>query len=311
VREIGGIAFYGRCTAMRRDAMREPKSTIRSRELGDALRLAMERANLNGRRTATLLDWSESRVSRLLTGQVGASEVEVSAFLAVCGVVGHERDRLLRLTREQASPGWLQRHGFQMPEQLRTLIDHENRSIEISQFEATVIPGLLQTGDYAHAMLQRSATVAPEEVQDRVRARLGRQSVFSLERPPNFTFFLHESVLRLPVGGPEVMSEQLHKLLRLGVRSYISIRVVPIAIGAHPGMAGSCRLMEFSEFRPIAYVEEHTAGHFMEEPAEIAAYRRIFGSLATCALDEGQSRDLIANLVVELYSDGDQHHDDA
>ena len=105
------------------------------------------------------------------------------------------------------------------------------------------------------------------------------------------------------------MSEQLHHLLRMGVRSYISIRVVPAAFGAHAAMAGACRLMEFVEFKPIVYVEEQTAGHFLEEPVEIAAYRRIFDSLASCALDEGQSRDLIAALAVELYADREDRDD--
>jgi hypothetical protein len=73
-------------------------------------------------------------------------------------------------------------------------------------------------------------------------------------------------------------------------------------------MAGACRLMDFAEFKPIAYIEEETAGHFLEEPEEIAAYRRIFASLSDSALDEGQSRDMIARLAVELYGglDGDR-----
>ena len=134
-----------------------------------------------------------------------------------------------------------------------------------------------------------------DEVQDRVAARLARQNLFSRTHRPSCTFFVHEFVLRLPVGGREVMSDQLHALLRMGVRKYITIRVVPATAGAHAAIAGSCTLMEFSALKPVAYIEEETAGHFLEEPEEIAAYRRIFASLADCALDEGQSRDLIAS----------------
>jgi Domain of unknown function (DUF5753) len=115
----------------------------------------------------------------------------------------------------------------------------------------------------------------------------------------------------LPVGGRAVMSEQLHHLLRMSVRSYITIRVIPAAFGAHAGTSGACRLMESSEFKPVAYIEEETAGHFLEDPAEIAAYRKVFAALANCALDEGESKDLIARLAVDLYADREDHHDRA
>jgi predicted XRE-type DNA-binding protein len=282
-------------------------TTIRSRELGDALRAAMERASLNGRRTATLLDWSESKVSRLLTGQITVSELDISAFMAVVGVTGKERTRLLKLAREQDTPGWLQQHGSNVPEQLKTLIDHESKATEVLAFEPIRVPGLLQTGDYARCLLERSANVPSNEIQDRVAARLGRRNMFSRLSRPQFTFFVHEFVLRLPVGGKDVMSEQLHELLRMGVRSYITIRVIRVDVGAHAAMTGACRLMRFEEFRPVVYVEEQTAGHFLEEPEEIAAYQGIFSALADCALDEGQSRDLIAATVIELY--GEDLHD--
>jgi transcriptional regulator with XRE-family HTH domain len=291
--------------------MTDEKSTIRSRELGDALRLAMERAHLNGKRAAELLGWSESRVSRVLTGQLAIPEVDVASFLAVCQVTGEERLRLLELARERDSRGWLQQYGSGLPEQLRTLISHENRANEITEFEALRIPGLLQTGDYAKALIERVATVPADEVGSRVTARLGRQGLFSSDRRPQCTFYLHELMFYLPVGGRAVMSEQMHHLLRMSVRSYLTIRVIPAAYGAHAGTSGACRLMESAEFRPVAYVEEETAGHFLEEPDEIAAYRKVFAALANCALDEGQSKDLIARLAVDLYADREDHHDRA
>lgn len=269
----------------------------------------MERAGQTGRRTAALLEWSESKVSRVLTGHITLSEADLSAFMAVIGVTGKERTRLLRLAREQDTPGWLQQHGSNVPEQLKTLIDHESKATEVLEFEPIRVPGLLQTGDYARCLIERVANVPPNEVLDRVAARLGRRNMFSRSSRPQFTFFIHEFALRLPVGGNEVMSEQLHELLQMGVRSYIDIRVIPAAFGAHAGTAGACRLMRFDEFRPVAYAEEETAGHFMEEPAEISAYENIFSALADCALDEGQSRDLIAATAIELYGE-DQHDGD-
>ncbi len=286
---------------------REP--TIRSRELGEGLRRAMEQAGLNGKQAAKLLDWSTSRLSRLVSGKRGGNEVDVSAFLAVCQVTGTERARLLALCREQNTPGWLQQHGSRLPQQLLTLVDHENKAISISDFQEPGVPGLLQTGDYARALLSRSANVPAAEIDDRVAARLARQSLFSRERPARFTFYLHEFVLRLPVGGSTVMSDQLHHLLRMSVRPYLTLRVVPAALGAHAAMAGSFTFMEFAEFRPVVYLESTTSSLFLEKPEEIATYRRILGALAETALDEGQSRELIATLATEFSADREDHDD--
>ena len=98
---------------------REP--TIRSRELGDGLRRAMQKAGLNGKQAAHLLGWSPSWVSRLLSGKRGATELDVAAFLGVCRIKGLERDRLLVLCQEQHTPGWFQQHGSRLPKQLMTL----------------------------------------------------------------------------------------------------------------------------------------------------------------------------------------------
>ncbi|MGH3435809.1 MAG: helix-turn-helix domain-containing protein [Sciscionella sp.] len=285
--------------------MRDRESTIRSRELGDGLRVAMARAKLTGQDAARELGWSPSRVSRLLSGKRGGKDLDVSAFLAICGVKGRERQRLLRLCQEMDKAGWLQQHGSRLPKQLRTLIDHEDKAVSIGDFQATLVPGLLQTGEYARALIHGTGNVPDSEIDDRVAARLARQQLFSREHRAQFTYFIHEFALRLPIGGPEVMSEQLHHLLRMSVRPYLTLRVAPTSLGAHAGIAGQFKLMEFAEFKPVVYIDSETSSLFLEEPEEIAAYRRILAGLADSALDEGQSRELIARLATELYAEGE------
>lgn len=262
----------------------------------------MERARFNGRQLALALGWSETKLSRLLSGQINVPERDLSAFLALCRIIGEERDRLLCMSRE-TTPGWLQQFAPSVPEQVKTLVDHELRATEIVQFEPIRIPGLLQSADYAEALIERVANVPSDEVQPRVAARMARKNIYREYQHPRFTFYIHEFALRLPVGGAEVMSDQLHDLLRFSVRKYITIRIVPAAFGAHPGSAGACRLMEFQDFKPMVYIEGETAGLFLEEDDEIAAYRRLFSALAKCALDEQASRDMIAALAVELYGE--------
>ncbi len=288
---------------------REP--TVRSRELGDGLREAMRQAGLNGKQAATILDCTPSFVSMLLAGKRGASELDIAAFLGACRVTGAERDRLLALCREQDTPGWFQQHGSRLPQQLVTLIDHENKAVTVSDFQPMVVPGLLQTGEYARALIRETGNAPPGEIEDRVAARLARQSLFSRERPARFTYYLHEYALRLPVGGPAVMLEQLDHLLRMSRRSYLTLRVVPAARGGHAGIAGPFMLMEFAEFKPVAYLDSETACLFLEKPEEITAYRRIVEALADTALGEGESRELIAALATGLSADREDHDDRA
>jgi transcriptional regulator with XRE-family HTH domain len=285
--------------------------TIRGRELGDGLRQALEEAGLTGKDVARILDVSPSMVSMVLSGKRGTSEVDIAAFLGVCRVKSPERERLLALCREQDTPGWLQQYGSRLPEQLRTLIDHENKAVTISAFETAVVPGLLQTAEYARAVISRNVNVPPAEVAERVAARLARQNLFSRNCPATFTFYLHESVLRTPVGGPAVLAEQLRHLHRMSARSSLTLRVVPLALGAHAAMTGAFRLMEFAEFKPVAYLEGETACLFLEKPEEIQAYRRILGALADTALGEGQSRQLIAALATRFAADRGGHDDRA
>jgi uncharacterized protein DUF5753/helix-turn-helix protein len=276
---------------------REP--TIRSRELGEGLRAAMEKAGLSGVDAARILGWSPGWVSRLLTGKRGCNEAEVAQFLGMCRVRGEEATRLVTLVREKDTPGWLQQHGLSL--QLRTLIDHENQAVTIGSFEPAIVPGLLQTGEYARAVISAIVTVPADGIEERVAARLARQAMLTRHRPPRCTFYIHETVLHTPVGGPLVMSEQLHHLLRMSVRPFIALRVVPQSIGAHAGMAGSFKLMQFPEFRPVAYVESECSNLFLEKPIEINAYRDILAALAATALDEGRSRELIGGIATERY----------
>ncbi len=137
-------------------------------------------------------------------------------------------------------------------------------------------------------------------------ARLARQSLFSRHDPARFTFYLHEFVLRLPIGGPVVMSDQLHHLLRMSVRPYLTLRVVPAALGGHAATAGSFQLMEFAEFKPVAYLDSQTSCLFLERSEEIAAYQYILEALAETALKEGESKDMIATVATELYADREE-----
>src|SRR5882672_9098496 len=134
--------------------MQDQEPTVRSRELGLALSRAAEVRGVNGKEIARLLGWTPTKVSRLFHGRRGASPEDISAFLAVCGIVGPKRDELLDLARYAYLPGWWQEYGDRLPTELRTLSDHEDAAITVINFENVVVPGLLQTADYMYALMR-------------------------------------------------------------------------------------------------------------------------------------------------------------
>jgi hypothetical protein len=159
----------------------------------------------------------------------------------------------------------------------------------------------LQVSGYAKAVISRTLNVPFGEIEGRVAARMASQKIFECDRPPNCSFFIHELCLQLPVGGAKVMAAQLHHLLQLSVRPYITIRVIPTAAGAQPGLIGSCCLLEFAEFQPVAYIDNEVAGFFVEEPDQVATYAKVFTALTTAALDDEQSRDKLRAAATDQF----------
>ena len=268
------------------------ESSALSRELGAELRKARERAGYISYQLANRLGWSATKVSRMETGLQPPSEIDTAIYLAYCKADPEQIKRLQALSREVGQEWHLQAHGTGLPDELRTLVMLETTADLITDFEITRIPGLLQTEEYARALL--TAALPPGDIEPRVQARLDRQALMRRENTA-ITFFIHEFALRLPVDGSRVMHEQcLHLLFEVH-----RIRVVPIEIGAHAGMSGAFRIMQMLGHNPVAYVENRTNSLFLEEPCDVADYQDMAAKLAHVALDEGQSREVIARIASE------------
>lgn len=194
---------------------------------------------------------------------------------------------------------WLRPHGARLPDELRSLVVQENlaTSTSISSFELARVPGLMQTEDYARALLQAVIPESPYGIEARVQARLSRQSLLRKHRPPRFVFLIHEQALRLPVGGARIMHEQLLQLVLAGSLPQVTVRVVPSSSGAHAGLGGPFHFMCYVQHPPVVYVENETASLFLEEPGDVRTYREILAKLSAIALDEGQSREWLAKLA--------------
>jgi len=279
--------------------MRDHEPTVRSRELGLALTRAAEAKGLIGRELADLLGWSPSKISRLLSGKRGASSEDIAGFLAICGITGPNRDALIRLTRDSYEPSWWLEFGDRLPARLTTLTDYEDSAITITSFENALVPGLMQIEDYIRAQMRVLPVIPKDEIEDRVRVRLMRQEIIDGANPTRFRFFIDESVVTRTGPGSEIMSDQVHHLLRMAVRPYVAIRVIPEAIGLHAGQV-PFQLMEFTELNPVVFIENLNSAAFLEQSETIAGYRRIVADLERVALNEERSRAWLADLATAL-----------
>lgn len=284
--------------------MYDQEPTVRSRELGLALLRAIGTAGLNQSDLATMLAWSPSKVSRMISGKRCASTEDVAAVLAVGGIVGPKRQELLDMARHATERGWWQDFGDRLPPELRTLSDHEDSALTITGFENAVVPGLLQTADYARALFSTTPSVPESEIDNRVRARSRRQLILDRQFPAQFRFFVDEYVIMRTGPGRKIMSDQVHHLLRMSVRPYIVVRVIPESVGFHAGHK-PFQLMEFTEINPVLFIENDTSALFLERKDTIESYRRRIAALSKVALDEDRSRSWLASVASEL---GEERH---
>jgi hypothetical protein len=278
------------------DEVAESESLVRARELGNAISTAMTRAGLDIRQVAGALDWPHGKLVRFLAGRGEVDQIDLIPLLALCLIDGSDREYLQHLNRVVPRPGWLP-----LTAQRAVLVDHEVRARAIVQFAPDLVPDLLRTPEYARAVLDDGADFLPD-VAARFDSLIRRQHVLELtDRPRRFTFFLHERVCRAGIGSARAQSDQLCHLMRMSARPGIALRVIPAA-HADTGK-GSCTLIEFVDADPVVHLERLVRGAFLGSARDIATYRDMFAVLASTALDEGQSRELIANRVVELYED--------
>jgi transcriptional regulator with XRE-family HTH domain len=277
--------------------MPKRSSSVVGREFGNGVRAAIESTGLTQRQLAEALGWQEAKLSDMLAGKGGVNESEVRELLAYCRTPLEERERLIELFREQGSV-YLRVPDEGVPDQVRTLINQEKEATEIIAWSMILVPGLLQIFEYIAAVTAKARTVSPENLAATVAARAARTEILDYNR--TFTFYVHEQALWLPVGGEEVWREQLAHLLRLSVRNYISIRIVPRSVGMHAGVSGDFRLMKFPKYPPVVYVESVKCCLFFDDKDTVEVYENILKDLAAVALDEEESRAVINSILEGL-----------
>jgi hypothetical protein len=187
-------------------------------------------------------------------------------------------------------------HGERSPGWPRTLGENEKVATEVIRWSMNLVPVLLQLPDYLRALIEGNPNSPAKEADERVAARTARQKQL-IEQRCTMTFYIHEQALRLPVGSPEVMSDQLHHVMTMGLRPYVTYRIVPTSAGAHAGTAGSFTVMKFAKLEPVVFIDAENHGVHLDDKDSIEGYSRILKALDQTALNVEQSKELIARIV--------------
>jgi transcriptional regulator with XRE-family HTH domain len=267
---------------------------VRRRRLASELRRLRELADLTIDEVGEKLECSASKVSRIETGHVGVTPRDARDMLELYGIAGDEQEALVQLAREARKRGWWHAYNEVFT---GTFVGLEADASSLRAFQALLVPGLLQTERYARAVIRAMRPDAEEvEVKRRVAARMARQELLTDASPPEYWAVIDEAVLHRVVDSPEVMAEQLYRMLTVAKMPHVTIQVVPFGAGAHPGMEGPFLILGFPEQADpdVVYVDSTSTGLYLEMPPDVRRYALMFDHLRAAALKPDDTLELIA-----------------
>jgi transcriptional regulator with XRE-family HTH domain len=277
------------------------RQTVRRRRVGAQLRRTRERAGLTIEQAATLLGYSSSKVSRIETGRIGVTPGDLREMFVLYGGSEEQLDFLIQIIHEDQQQRWWQayRDVFESP-----YATYEAAAASIDSYAGLLVPGLLQTSDYAGAVLRALRPQVPaDEAARRIEFRMLRQTIFSGDDPPAFSVVLDEAVLRRRVGSRHLMARQLQRLMEASTHPSITLRVLSFDAGEHPGMDGALTLLQFSDEGDADLVYFETPIRtvvYSDDPEVILDSRRALERLQGAAMTPDESTAFMAGLAEEL-----------
>lgn len=278
-----------------------PTPTAVRRQLGSELRRL--RGRRRGADVAAGLGWSESKLSRIETARTGISATDLERLLAAYDVAEDERTRLLGLAQQAPARGWWHSYRAVVPDPLERYVGYESECAAMFEWEPQIVPGLLQTDEYARAVIEIARNLAgPDVVEHLVALRMARQAVLTRHPEPRLWAILDEGVLRRQVGGREVMRRQVQRLYDASHRPGITLQILPFAAGIHLAVTGAFTIFEFGPDGqpPVIHSEGITGGTFRDRPSEVQLCREVFTDAGRRALDADETRKLLASIGAEL-----------
>ncbi|MET8085999.1 helix-turn-helix transcriptional regulator [Micromonospora sp. NPDC005237] len=273
--------------------------------LGAQLRRLRESSGVTREGAGWEIRSSESKISRMELGRVGFKERDVSDLLTLYGVSDEgERAALLKLARDANSPGWWHRYGDVLPSWFQSYLGLEAAAALIRSYEVQFVPGLLQTREYARAVvLLGHGAAGAAEIDRRVELRMQRQQLLHRDNPPQLWAVVDEAALRRPIGGAEVMREQLVALIEATKSPTIRLQVIPFAAGGHAAAGGAFTILRFGdqELPDIVYIEQLTSAIYLDKRDDLDYYAVAMERLCVEAEPPERTPEILGQLLEELY----------
>jgi hypothetical protein len=223
----------------------------------------------------------------------------VAMILAAIRVSPEERERILDLARHVHEPNWIASGMEGVSQQLVGVIECERAASVITEWTPMHVPGLLQTPDYSRAIMEASGKPS-QEVDLLVMVRSGRREVITRREPVRFDVLISEAALYEPVGSPGVMAHQLHHLVEMTKYSNVSVQIVPMRVGWHPGWSGPFVLYEFRDSGPVVYFEHHSSGTFIPAERDVNKYKKAIDTIRGLALSPAASTEFMAKVAQDM-----------
>jgi hypothetical protein len=269
--------------------------------LGAELRRLREAKQITLEGAGYVIRASGSKMSRLETGRVRFKSRDIADLLTLYGVTNEqERTALQELARQASEVGWWRDYADVMPSWFEPYVGLEEAAASIRNYEIQFVPGLLQTADYARAVVSlgtpdRSA----EEIDRRVSLRMTRQAVLTRAAPVHLWAVLDEAVLRRPIGGADVMRGQLEHLIEVSAQPNVSLQVVPLDRGGHAAAGGPFSILRFGErdLPDVVYLEQLTSAVYLDKRGTIDHYLVVMDRLCVEALPTSASVDAISAML--------------
>jgi transcriptional regulator with XRE-family HTH domain len=282
---------------------RRTTPTVRLRRLAAELRRLREAAGLTREGTADQTGINVATLYRIEHAKVRPQTRTLNTLLALYGVGEEEQAELVALLRDARQRGWLQAYESDLPELYTTYIGLEGEARFVWNYESLYVPGLLQTEEYARAVIRAGLpTATPAEVERRAEVRTARQAVLYGDSPLELWAIVDEAALRRQVGGSAVMKEQLGHLLESADLPNVTLQALPFSAGAHAGMPGSFVFMQFDDatIPDVIYIDSMAGDLFLETDADLRRYRLAFEHLRAAAASPDGSRSLVAAIHAEM-----------
>ncbi|MEU6280565.1 helix-turn-helix transcriptional regulator [Streptomyces sp. NPDC047028] len=286
--------------------MSEPRSapTVGQVVLGRRLLDLRERAGLKREEAARILRVAPATVRRMEMAEVSFKIPYLQLLLKAYGIPDDEAELFVQLADEANKPGWWQRFHDILPGWFSMYVSLEGAASLIRSYEPHFVPGLLQTEDYARGVLRSGAVgqTSPEDIERHVALRMQRQDLLTRTDAPRFWAVLDETVLRRPVGGPEVMRAQIDKLLDATRLPNVTLQIAPFASGPHPGTYGPFVLFRFamSELPDMVYSEYLTGAVYLDARSEVATHLEVMDRMAAQAATAQRTKEILRDLRKEL-----------